>query len=348
MTFSSQPLVSVVTPVYNGEKYLAECIESVLAQTYSNWEYLIVNNCSTDDSLAIAESYAQQDARIRVVNTHEFLSIIPNWNYALRQIAAESAYCKVVHADDWLFPDCIKQMVTLALQHPTVGIVSAYRLNEDRVDLDGLPYPSTVTSGRSIGRLSLRRNPLYLFGSPTSTLIRSDLIRERESFYDESLLHADTDACLRLLQQHDFGFVHQLLTYTRRHNESVTSSVKRLETIQAERVNYFMRYGPIFLDEKEYKARREEVIQSYHGMLSRHVFNRAGKEFWNYHAKNMQELGIPFQRRRMVRPLFLEGVDALVHLKRTLRGVVASLRPARVGKRDGQGEKFQMNAARGN
>ena len=61
-----QPLVSVVTPVYNEEKNLAECIESVLAQTYPNWEYVIVNNCSTDRSLQIAESYAAQDKRIRV------------------------------------------------------------------------------------------------------------------------------------------------------------------------------------------------------------------------------------------------------------------------------------------
>jgi glycosyltransferase involved in cell wall biosynthesis len=59
-----EPLVSVVTPVYNGEEFLAECIESVLAQTYSNIEYTIVNNCSTDRSLDIALSYAAQDGLI--------------------------------------------------------------------------------------------------------------------------------------------------------------------------------------------------------------------------------------------------------------------------------------------
>ena len=47
----TQPLVSVVTPVYNGQAYLAECIESVLAQSYSNWQYTVVNNCSTDATL---------------------------------------------------------------------------------------------------------------------------------------------------------------------------------------------------------------------------------------------------------------------------------------------------------
>ena len=55
---SQQPLVSVITPVYNGEEFLPECIESVLAQTYQNWDYTIVNNRSTDRTLEIAKSYA--------------------------------------------------------------------------------------------------------------------------------------------------------------------------------------------------------------------------------------------------------------------------------------------------
>ncbi len=54
MTLHGQPLVGVVTPVYNGEDFLAQCIESVLGQTYEHYEYFIVNNCSTDRSLEIA------------------------------------------------------------------------------------------------------------------------------------------------------------------------------------------------------------------------------------------------------------------------------------------------------
>ena len=106
-----QPLVSVLTPVYNGERYLVECIESVLAQTYQNWEYIIVNNCSTDRTLEIAEKFAAQDKRIRIHNNETFVGCDANGNIAFRQISLDSKYCKVVHADDWLYPECIMRMV---------------------------------------------------------------------------------------------------------------------------------------------------------------------------------------------------------------------------------------------
>src|ERR1700733_15911846 len=106
--------VSVLTPVYNGAEFLAECIESVLAQTYTNWDYTIINNCSTDESLAIAQKYAARDSRIRVVTNDRFLRIIENHNQAVRQMTPDAKYCKFVFADDWLFPHCVEEMVRAA------------------------------------------------------------------------------------------------------------------------------------------------------------------------------------------------------------------------------------------
>lgn len=109
MNILSRPLVSVLTPVYNGGEYLSECIESVLAQTYLKWEYTIVNNCSTDESLTIALSYAAKDLRIRVFSNPHFLGIIENHNQTLRHISGQSRYFKFVYADDWLFHTCIEE-----------------------------------------------------------------------------------------------------------------------------------------------------------------------------------------------------------------------------------------------
>jgi len=310
-----------VTPVYNAEPYLAECIESVLAQTYENWEYIIVNNCSTDRSLEIAERYARQDARIRVHNNREFLKQFQNWNHAMRQISPESEYCKVVHADDWLFPECIARMVEVAEANPSVGIVGAYRLDEDRVNLDGLPYPSTVIPGRDICRLSLLSGP-SVFGSPTSLLIRSDIIRSRETFYDESILHADKGVCFDILQHADFGFVHQVLTFTRRHNESLTSLTHRFNTRRLANFIIFLKYGPIYLSREEYEKRLEQVLENYYRFLAKSVFDLKEKEFWNYHRNELEKLGYPLSTARLIKTLFLELGDFREATRRIRRAMM--------------------------
>src|SRR6266704_170045 len=84
---TSQPLVSIVTPVYNGAEHLAECVESILRQTYQNWDCTIINNCSTDSSAEIARRYAAKDPRIRIYENEKFLRVISNHNVALRQIS---------------------------------------------------------------------------------------------------------------------------------------------------------------------------------------------------------------------------------------------------------------------
>jgi glycosyltransferase involved in cell wall biosynthesis len=316
----SQPLVSVVTPVYNTEKYLAECVESVLVQTYQNWEYIIVNNCSTDHSLEIAQRYERQDARVRVHNNTEFLNQMQNWNHALRQISPESKYCKVVHADDWLFPQCISRMVEVAEAHLNVGLVGAYRLDETRVNLDGLPYPSTVVPGREICQATLAGN-LYVFGSPTSLLIRSDYIRNSETFYDESIIQADKKVCFDILQDSDFGFVHQVLTYTRRHNESMTSLIHRFESRRLGRLIYLAKYGPVFLGEEDCQVRFDQAMESYYRFLGRSVLERRGKDFWSYHRNELEKLGYPLSRARLIKASFLELLnlrDALGRIQQAL------------------------------
>lgn len=288
-----QPLVSVVTPVYNGERYLEECIESVLSQTYGNWEYIIVNNCSKDRTLEIAQKYAEKDKRIRVHNNQDFLNALQNHNMAFSLISPGSEYCKIVHADDWIFPECLAQMVKVAVDNPQVCIVGSYGLWGNEVQCDGLPFPSRVISGREICRQTLLGN-IYLFLSPTSLLIRSRYIRERKKFYSESYLHADVEACYEVLRNADFGFVHQVLTYIRRHDESLTSSsAQKLDTIMKANLELFLQYGPVYLEENEFKGLLEKKLKNYYRTLGRNVFYRRGKEYWDYHKRELGRLGYP-------------------------------------------------------
>ena len=116
-----------------------------------------------------------------------------NHNRAFGTISAESEFCKVVQADDWLYPECLERMVGVAVTNDNVSLVSAYRLLDRKVDLVGVPYTQEVVSGREILRQSLLGGP-YVTGAPTALLYRSRLVRERTPFYQGGQLHADTDA----------------------------------------------------------------------------------------------------------------------------------------------------------
>jgi glycosyltransferase involved in cell wall biosynthesis len=308
----NEPFVSVLTPVYNGEKFLRECIESVLAQEYENWEYVLVNNCSTDNSLEIMREYAEKDTRIRIHDNMEFLPQMQNLNHAFRQISPESKYCKVVHADDWMFPDCLTKMVEVAEKYPTVGIVSSYRLDNKRVGLSGLPYPSHFNDGREISRRYLLDEEYY-FGAPSNLLLRSDLIRKRERVYDESYLQSDISACLDLLQESDFGFVHQVLTFTRRHEESNTNTVAKKDySYMFGYLKMHLDYGPVFLTEEEYEQRIKEREDIYYIQYARHLFKRNFMEIYNLHADELIRIGMRVKKGKLIKYLLRECIINLI------------------------------------
>jgi glycosyltransferase involved in cell wall biosynthesis len=309
---ATKPVVSVVTPVYNGAEYLVECIESVINQTYENWEYVIVDNCSTDGTLEIARRYEAQDPRIRVVAADVFVGQIENQNRAVREISPESKYTKVLHADDWLFPECLERMVDLAESNPTVGVVSAYRLEETRVTLDGLPLSITVVPGREMGRSTLLGRPYpFLFGTPSSVLISSEPVRARDPFYNEdNPWDEDTEACLEILRERDFGFVHQVLTFTRRVEGSPFSKQTRLGVQLPAQIKLLAKYAPDFLTEAEYQRRLAVTLAFYALFFPRNPRKVANAEFRAHHRSALAEIaravslrdvlaGIRLQLRRM-------------------------------------------------
>lgn len=291
---SSLPLVSVVTPAYNEEKYLSECIESVLAQSYTHWDYLIVDNCSTDSTLSVARKYAARDPRIRVISNNSLIPATANFNCGLRRISSESKYCKIVLADDWMFPQCLEQMVALMEAHPTVGIAGAYGLQGQWVLWEGVPYTTQVVSGREICRQRLLGGP-YVFGSPSSVLFRCDLVRKRDPFYNESNMHAaDSEACFELLKDCDFGFVHQVLTFSRQREGSLLQSSMELNASAGDLLRELAVYGPSYLAADEQAKRLNTVLSKYYDFLAVNLLHRRGRFFWDYHRGRMKEVGVAF------------------------------------------------------
>jgi glycosyltransferase involved in cell wall biosynthesis len=302
MNISSEPLVSILTPVYNEEQYLAECIESVLAQTYENWDYTIIDNCSTDGTAEVARRYAARDRRIRIHVNQQLLSVIPNHNVALRQISPGSKYCKMVLGDDWIFPTCLKQMVDVAEAHPSIGIVGAYALEGERVTLTGLPFPSSLVCGREIGRRHLLEK-LYVFGSANAVLYRADLVRAHDPFYNEANIHADTEACFELLKTSDFGFVHQVLTFTRVRPGSLNTTSQKLHTYLASMLQLLVTHASDYLTREERDALLAAHLGEYYRFLGKSLMLHRDKQFWDFHRGVLTQLGIGLNRTRLLKGL---------------------------------------------
>jgi len=306
------PLVSVVTPVYNGEQYLAECMESVLGQTYDRLEHLIVDNCSTDATLEIARRYQATESRIRVLAPPEFVSGDANANRALRKIMPDSRYVKIVHADDSIHPECIAKMTALAEGHPSVGVVASYRRLGDKVVPKRVPE-SPVVSGHHVGRSMLLGTPYdYLFGSPTTLLLRADLVRARPDFYNvANSFDADVEACLDLLRECDFGFVHEDLTFTRRHEGAASSFFFRNQAQLPAAIQRVLKFGPFYLEHDEYQRKLAVVVAEYVRFMAMHPAKLRSAEFREFHRVEIVRLApqirVPDLVRGAARQVLVSG-----------------------------------------
>lgn len=329
MSAQCGPLVSVVTPVFNGETYLSECIESVLSQTYQNWEYIIVDNASTDRTLEVAEKYRLQDSRIRICSYEAFLPIIASHNRAFGLISDESKYCKVVSADDWLVPQCLERMVDRAEMNSSIGMVGAYQLSGGDgiwyVRNFGLPYSRIVVSGHEICRAHLL-GMLAVFGNPTSVMYRADLMRNTDRFFPNPTQEADISACFEHLRYADFGFVHEILAHERLHGPRATTASLENNAYVSAAISDCQNYGKWYLTDEERKARIGELLAQYYTYLAASAFKFKGKRFWNYHIGRLHELGFRMDRLKLSAAITSKFFDLLLNPKNTVQMIRTRVR----------------------
>lgn len=328
MSVSDGPTVSLITPFYNTAEHLEKCIRSVLAQTYSNFEYVLLDNCSTDGSSEIAQKFARSDSRIRLVQPDEFVDQIPNYNRALQQISSDSRYCKLVQADDWIYSRCLEEMVNIIGRNPQVGIVSSYRLKGTDVRHQGLPPDRSVIDGREAARRHLLGD-FFLFGSPTSLLFRSDIVRDRIPFYEVTSPHADTEACYEILADWDMAFVHQVLTFSRVREDSILSQQEVYDPHHLlDRFLVVHQYADHYLREGEAARIRDVVDRAYYGFLAREVLSRPGEEFWKYHRANLATADMDIRWGYLVQHLARVFADIALNPLNTARRLIGRLETA--------------------
>lgn len=210
------PTVSVVMPVYNTEKYVREAIESILNQTFTDFELLIINDGSTDNSLSAIRSFT--DSRIRVINLEENRGNRVAANIGLRE--AKGKYVVRMDSDDIAVPDRIEAQVKFMEEHPEIGLSGGHlQLFGNSSDIWHFPIDRNII------------NNSLIFGPGVSqpvSILRTKVYRENNVYYKEQgeSYAEDLEFFLRLKKVTEFGNIDKILIYYRRHEENITIKLK--------------------------------------------------------------------------------------------------------------------------
>lgn len=189
-------LVSIITPCYNGGRFIAETINSVLAQTYKEWEMIIVDDGSVDDSAEIVYRFAHEDDRIKLVRQENAGSAAAR-NNGIRR--AKGRYIALLDADDLWDPDFLRQQLRFMKRKNTVCVFSSYR----RIDEDGVEILRRTIAKREIGIKEMKvRNQigcltgLYDSGKYGKIYLKEELKSIRDDYaYWYDIVELEDRAC---------------------------------------------------------------------------------------------------------------------------------------------------------
>ncbi len=218
------PRVSVVMPVFNGELYLAEAIESVLSQTYRDFEFLIIDDGSTDSTASLIAGY--QDPRIRIIRNQQNLGLIRSLNLGFELASGE--YIARMDADDVCLPKRLEKQVNYLDAHPEVGVVGSYMIGFGERS-GPIRFPSTHTD---ILVSALFDSPI---AHPTVAFRQS--ILEKPALDPEYPHAEDYDLWSRLLRKGiRFHVLRNYLLKYRVHPTQVSSAYRHLQIVTADRI----------------------------------------------------------------------------------------------------------------
>ncbi len=212
-----KPKVSVIMSVYNGEAYLKEAMDSILAQTYENWECIVINDCSSDNTAPILEGYKIKDKRVQVFHNEKNLRLPASLNRALK--LASGKYIVRMDGDDLCRSDRLERQVAFMEEHPELSIVSCryFGLKGDKA------FPASMQRSGT----AARTKALFLFFNP---ILHPGVIARREIFaekgYDEAYsCTEDLELWIRLLQEgKNIAVQDDYLMLYRLHKNQVTAT----------------------------------------------------------------------------------------------------------------------------
>jgi len=178
-------LVSIIVPVYNAEKYLKRCVDSILSQDYPHFELLLMDDGSRDSSGEICDAYAQKDARVRVVHK-ENSGVSDTRNQALD--LARGEYIQFLDSDDWIVPEATRLLVRSMEQYSCDMVISDfYRVSGERVAQKGDIEEDKVMTRQEFAACMIENPADFYYGVLWNKLYRREIIEANKIRMDVSI-----------------------------------------------------------------------------------------------------------------------------------------------------------------
>lgn len=205
------PKISIVLPTYNGEKYIGQSINSVLQQTFKDWELIIVDDCSTDATCEIINQYAKNDCRIKVIHNRENQKLPRSLNIGFD--IARGEYLTWTSDDNLYLPNALETMYSYLAENQNLYMVCADMQN---IDQDGNIINISVMSPNS---------SIFIGNYVGACFMYKRCILDTIGKYDSQMIYVeDYDYWLRISMRYgEIARIHDVLYKYRRHNESLTA-----------------------------------------------------------------------------------------------------------------------------
>lgn len=220
------PKISVVMSIYNGEAHLREAVESILNQSFRDFEFITIDDASADGTPAILAEYAKKDGRLRVIRNEANLGLTKSLNKGIRMSAG--VYIARMDADDVSYPDRFKLQTAYLDTHPSCGVVGTWgvEIDENGKMLRTVRFPAT---GAELKKTLIKYNPFF----HSSIMLRKKALDD-VGLYDESWQCAqDYELYFRIVKRYELANLPLILTAQRRTSQSVTSKKNRRQTLFA-------------------------------------------------------------------------------------------------------------------
>lgn len=262
---NESPLVSVLMPTYNAEKYLGQAIESVIASNYNNWELIIVDDKSKDKSLAIAKSYQELDHRIKVYENEINLGDYPNRNKTASY--ASGKYLKYLDNDDIIYRYSLSYMVEAMERFGDAGLGLGYIMVDD-----DQPYPIYKTSKEAY-RYEFLENSILNYG-PSASILKREAFESVGGFSGKPFV-GDHELWLRIALKYPVVKLQPSLIWYRVHPNQ--ESVRERKNFINRNVRFncaleALHNGKHFFSDEEFKFCEYRIKRNYSRTILREIF----------------------------------------------------------------------------